>query len=127
MIKFSILQNIFLLRNLSLFPFYYLLKYIFNIKHLIACGSLFKIIFPFTATRVPSRIILQNRFTGCILLEYSVHFRSFAAWLCGLDRCLWRQGCEFEPLDGYICCVCGKHTYTNVICLWINALCQLYR
>ena len=60
MIKFSILQNISLLRNLLLFPFYYLLKYIFNINHVIASSSVFKIVFPLSVTIVPSRIILQN-------------------------------------------------------------------
>ena len=69
MIKFSILQNISLQRNLSSFPFLYLLKYIFIINHVVAGSGVFKIVFPLSSTMMPSRIILQNRFAGCILME----------------------------------------------------------
>ena len=68
MIKFSILQNISLRKNLLPF-FLYLLKYIFNINLVIDGSNVFKIVFPRPGTIVPSRIISQNRFAGFILME----------------------------------------------------------
>ena len=109
MIKFSILQNISLLRNLPPFFFFlYLLKYIFNINHVIANSSVFKIPFPLSATIVPSHIILQNRIAGCNLKWKSVH--SSLSLICSLFvrmqrgrvGCLWRERKPLATLVVYV-------------------------
>ena len=109
MIKFSILRNISLLRNLPPFLFFlYLLKYIFNINHVIANSSLFKIPFPPFATIVPSHIILQNRIAGCNLKWKSVYCllslicSLFVCMQRGRVGCLWRERKPLATLVVYV-------------------------
>ena len=103
MIKFSILQNISLLRNLQQFCYFlYLLKYIFNINHVIANSSLFKIPFPRSATIVPSHIISQNRIAGCNICSLSLICSHFVRMQRGRVGCLWRERKPLTTLVVYV-------------------------